>query len=90
LRWGFSGTIPKKSYTHLNHQPKGTGKDKGLGEEVHVEVGTAPYFVFGHVVFVLLELLLISFEVLDHEVLAHKLVVVGEVVDDLTVIKSDS
>ncbi len=55
-----------------------------------MEVGTAPYFVFGHVVFVLLELLLISFEVLDHEVLAHKLVVVGEVVDDLTVIKSDS
>jgi hypothetical protein len=36
-------------------------------------------------VFVLLELFLVAFEVLDHEVLAGKFVVVGEVVNDLVV-----
>jgi len=34
-----------------------------------MQVGTAPYLVFRYIVFVFLELFLIPFEILDHEIL---------------------
>jgi hypothetical protein len=71
LHWGFSEILKGKWCIRLNHQPKGTWKNEGLWEEVHVQVGTTPDFVFGHVVFVFLEFLFVPLEVLDHKVLAH-------------------
>jgi hypothetical protein len=53
-------------------------------------VRIAPYFVLGQEVLVLLQLLLVTLEVLHHEVLARELVVIGEMVDDLVVGESDA
>jgi hypothetical protein len=52
-------------------------------------VGVAPDLILGKEVFILFELFLVAFEVLDHEVLAGELVVVGEVVDHLVVSQSN-
>jgi len=38
----------------------------------------------------LLHFLFVSFQIFDHEILAGEFVVVGEVVDDLVVVESDS
>lgn len=39
---------------------------------------------------VFLELFFVSFKVFNHEIFTDKFVVIGEVIDDLTVVESDS
>lgn len=53
-----------------------------------MKVGTTPNLVFGHVMFIFFQLFLVSLEILDHEILPDKFVMVWIVVDDLSVIES--
>lgn len=55
-----------------------------------IQVRTPPNIVLREIMLILLQLFLISLDILDHEVLAGEFVVVGEVVDDLAIVKTDS
>lgn len=50
----------------------------------------APNFILRQEMLVLLELFLISLQVLDHEVLSSQFIVVGEVIDDLVIGQPDA
>lgn len=62
-----------------------TREGEGSRKEVHVNSWASPNLVLCQVMLVLFEFLLVPFEVLDHQILAGELVVVGEVIDDLVV-----
>lgn len=53
-------------------------------------MSVTPDLVLGQIVLVLLKLLFVSFEILDHQVFADQFVVVGEMVHDLGFVKSDA
>jgi hypothetical protein len=53
-------------------------------------VRISPNFILSQEVFVFLQLFLVSLEILDHKIFACELVVIGEVIDDLVIGKSDA
>lgn len=50
-----------------------------------MNVRSTPDLIFSKIMFVFLHLLLVSFEILDHQILSGELIVIGEVVNDLMV-----
>ena len=55
-----------------------------------MKIGPAPDLVFGDVVLIFLKLFFVSFKIFNHEVFADEFVMVGKVVNDLTVVESDA
>ncbi len=55
-----------------------------------MEVGSAPDFIFGDVMLVFFKLFFVSFEIFNHKVFTDEFVVIGEVINDLTVIETDA
>ena len=51
---------------------------------------TTPNLIFCKVVFILLQLFSISFEIFDHKILSSELIMIREMIDNLMIGKSDS
>lgn len=61
-----------------------------MWEKIHMQIWPTPYLIFCLIMLIFLEFFFIPFEVFYHQILAHELIMIRKMINNLTVIKPHS